>query len=74
VVLGAMPTSNATPIKTTDQPDLADLCKSNIHAATVSRRAESAIWSISHLASRAPVVARLWHSVTGSGGLRWVSV
>jgi hypothetical protein len=39
-----MPTSDATPIKTTDQPDLADLCRSNIHAATASRLAESAIW------------------------------
>ena len=30
-------------------------------------------WSVPHLVCRAPAGARLWHSVTGPGSLRWVS-
>src|SRR6516164_8993566 len=39
----------------------------------LARRTESAVWSISHRACRAPTLACLWHSVTRPGGLSWVS-
>jgi hypothetical protein len=37
-------------------------------------RAESAVWSISRIASRILSLARWWHGVTRLNGLRWVSV
>jgi hypothetical protein len=53
--------------------ELADLCLLSALTPDVERRKYSAVGSISHLSCRAPAAARLWHSVTGPGGLRWVS-
>jgi hypothetical protein len=43
VVLGAMPTSSAAPIKTLTSPDLADLHRANINAATALPGSYSAL-------------------------------
>ena len=46
MLLGAMPASSATPIKTVTSPDLADLCRANINVRHhIAALTYSAIWS-----------------------------